>query len=193
MQEYVGELTGSITGNVHCYGYAVDQGICVYLNFGGPRTAVEAIRAKFSKGEAVNCVPWNGPSIELTPGEGNTGKYHDYIHNISEARYTSVILLHEQITAPNYGGKSRTCILRTDEAQGIAMLKHHVTQLVNIPVFDSWADYLWDAGALASLVYRPARAGGIDLWGVELDAEAWTRLICGGLEKGIITLPEIAN
>ncbi|MEP7288629.1 MAG: hypothetical protein ABI947_22985 [Chloroflexota bacterium] len=188
-QAYVGELTGSITGNVHCYGYAVDQGVCVYLNFGGPRTAVEAIRAKFSKGEAINCVPWNDAAIELTPGEGNTGKYRDFMQNISEARYTSVVLLHEQITAPNYGGKSRTCILRTDEAQGVAMLKHHVTQLVTIPVFDAWADYLWDAGALACLVSRPIRAGGIDLWAVELDGDAWTRLICGGLEQGLIRLP----
>lgn len=56
-QKYVAELTGSITGNVHCYGYAVDQGVCVYLNLGGSRTAVEAIRAKFSKSEAVTCVP----------------------------------------------------------------------------------------------------------------------------------------
>lgn len=188
-QEYVGELTGSITGNVHCYGYAVDQGICVYLNFGGPRTAVEAIRAKFSKGEAINCVPWQGAAVELTPGEGNTGKYRGYMQNISEARYTSVILLHEQITEPNYGGKSRTCIIRTDEAQGVAMLKHHVTQLVNIPVFDVWADYLWGAGTLASLVSRPVRAGGIDLWRVELDIDSWTRLICGGLEQAILKLP----
>lgn len=187
-QEYVGALTGSITGNVHCYGYAVDLGVCVYLNFGGPRMAVEAIRAKFSKGEAVNCVPWNGPTIELKPGEGDTGKYRDYMQNISEARYTSVILLHEQITAPNYGGQSRTCILRTDEAQGIAMLKHHVMQLVNVPVFDTWAGYLWDAGTLASLISRPVRAGGIDLWAVELDCDAWTRLICGGLEQRVIRL-----
>jgi hypothetical protein len=36
-QAYVGELTGSITGNVYCYGYAIHDGICVYLNMGGPR------------------------------------------------------------------------------------------------------------------------------------------------------------
>jgi len=188
-QEFVGELTGSITGNVHCYGYWVDLGICVYLNFGGPRTAIEAIRAKLSKGDIVTCASYDHPAVELTPGEGKTGKYSDYIQNIPEARYTSVILLHEQITAPNYGGKSRTCIIRIDEAHGVAMLKHHITQLVAVPVFDAWADYLWDAGALASLVVRPIRAGGIDLWSVELDADAWTRLICGGLREGVIHFP----
>ena len=43
------------------------------------------------------------------------------------------------------------------------MLRHHVTQLVNVPVFEMWAAYLWDAGTRANLVSRPVRAGGIDL------------------------------
>jgi hypothetical protein len=36
-QAYCGELTGSITGDVHCYGYAHDEGRLIYLNLGGPR------------------------------------------------------------------------------------------------------------------------------------------------------------
>ncbi len=190
-QEYVGELTGSISGNVHCYGYAVHQGICVYLNFGGPRMAIEAIRAKLGKGEMVNCVPWDGQAVELTAGEGNTGMYTDFMQNIPEARFTSVILLHEQVVAPLYGGKSQTFILCTDEAQAVAKLKYHITQLVTIPVFDAWADYLWDAGALASLVFKVRCAGGVDLRGVELDADAWVRLISGGLEQKVIALPSL--
>lgn len=85
-------------------------------------------------------------------------------------------------------GKSRMCIVRTHEAQGVAMLKHHVTQSVNILVFDAWGDYLWDVGALAALASRSTRTGGIDLWSMELDADAWTRLIYGRLEKQIINL-----
>jgi hypothetical protein len=50
-QEACGELTGSITGQVWSYGYAVYEGTCVFLNMGGPRMAVEAIRAKLSKGD----------------------------------------------------------------------------------------------------------------------------------------------
>ncbi len=55
----VGELTGSITGQVFSYGYAIHDGICVYLNFARPRMAVEAIRAKLSKGDTVTVVPSN--------------------------------------------------------------------------------------------------------------------------------------
>lgn len=188
-QSYVGELTGSITGNVWCYGYAIHDGICVFVNMGGPRMAVEAIRAKFSKSEIVNCVPWDAPAVELTSGEGNTGMYHDYMQNIPEAKFTSLILCHDLLVNPNYGGKSTTFILRTDEAQAAAKLKHHVTELVKVPVFDAWAGYLYHAGQSAMLVRRAKSTGEIDLLSVDLDIDAWTRLITGGIEQGVIALP----
>lgn len=192
-QAFVGELTGSISGNVLCFGYAVHDGICIYLNMAGPRTAVEAIRAKLSKGDIVSVTPWDGPAIELTAGEGNTGLYHDFFANIPEAKFTSLILCHDWLIAPNYGGKATTFILRTDEAQAIAKLKHHVTELVKIPVFDEWASYLYHAGQTAMLV-RPTKAeGGIDLLTVDLDVDAWTRLITGGLAAGAIAFPVTAT
>jgi hypothetical protein len=191
-QSCVGELTGSITGNVWCYGYGIHEGVCVFVNMGGPRMAVEAIRAKLSKGDIVNCVPWDAPAVELTAGEGNTGMYHDFMQNIPEAKFTSLILCHDLLIHPNYGGKSTTFILRTDEAQTAAKLKHHVTELVKIPVFDEWAGYLYHAGQTAMLV-RPTRsAGSIDLLSVTLDVDAWTRLITGGIEQGVIALPASA-
>lgn len=191
-QSYVGELTGSITGNVYCFGYAIHEGICVFVNMGGPRMAVEAIRAKFSKSEIVNCVPWDTPAIELTAGEGNSGMYHDYMQNIPEAKFTSLILCHDLLVNPNYGGKSTTFILRIDAAQAAAKLKHHITELVKVPVFDEWAGYLYHAGQTAMLVRQTRSAGDIDLLSVDLDIDAWTRLITGGIEQGVITLP-IAN
>jgi hypothetical protein len=188
-QSCVGELTGSITGNVWCYGYAIHDGICVYVNMGGPRMAVEAIRAKFSKGEIVNCVPWDAPAVELTAGEGNSGMYHDFMQNIPEAKFMSLILCHDLLVNPNYGGKSTTFILRTDEAQAAVKLKHHVTELVKVPVFDPWAGYLYHAGQTAMLVRQTRSAGEIDLLTVDLDIDAWTRLITGGIEQGVIALP----
>jgi len=191
-QSYVGEMTGSITGNVYCYGYAIHEGICVFVNMGGPRMAVEAIRAKLSKGDIVNCTPWDAPAIELTAGEGNSGMYHDFMQNIPEAKFTSLILCHDLLVNPNYGGKSTTFILRTDEAQAAAKLKHHITELVKVPVFDEWTGYLYHAGQSAMLVRPPRSAGDIDLLSVTLDIDAWTRLITGGIEQGVITLPASA-
>ncbi|MBN8595636.1 MAG: hypothetical protein J0M33_28045 [Anaerolineae bacterium] len=184
--EYVGELTGSITGDVHCYGYAIHEGICIYVNMGGPRMAVEAIRAKLAKGDIVSCAPWDAPSVELTAGEGNSGMYHAYLTNIPEAKFTSLILVHEWAVVPNYNGAATTFLFRMDDAQATTNLKHHVTELVKVPVFDTWADYLYSAGQIAGLVCKTRSAGAIDLLTVDLDATAWTRLITGGLERGDI-------
>ncbi|NUQ05105.1 MAG: hypothetical protein HUU31_14565 [Anaerolineae bacterium] len=188
-QAYVGELTGSITGQVFCYGFAVHEGICIYVNMAGPRMGVEAIRAKLSKGDQVSVVPPDAPAVELTAGEGNSGMYHPYLHYLPEARFASLILVHDWAATPNYGGKATTFIFRTSEAQAIAKLKHHVMQLVNIPVFDAWSAYLYEAGQRAMLVRKTRSAGGIDLVSLDLDLDSWTHVITGGLEQGIISLP----
>ena len=189
LQSYCGELTGSITGQVFCYGYAIHDGVCVYVNMGGPRSSVEAIRAKLGKGDIVTLVPDDAPAIELTAGEGNSGMYTDYLQTIPEARFTSLILLHEWIVRPN-GDARPTFVLRVDEAQAKAKLKHLVTQLVNVTVFDVWTEFLWSAGSAASLVHPTRLAGGVDLLTVSRDAAAWTRLITGGVEQQIIQLPQ---
>jgi len=188
-QSFVGELTGSITGQVFCYGFAVHDSVCVYVNMAGPRMGVEAIRAKLSKGDIVSVVPLDAPSVELTAGEGNSGMYHPYLHYLPEARFASLILVHDLAVTPNYSGKSTMFIFRTSDAQATTKLKHHVTQLVNVPVFDVWSAYLYEAGQRAMLVRKTRSAGGIDLLSVDLDVDAWTRLITGGLEQSIIRLP----
>ncbi|GAB4530368.1 MAG: hypothetical protein OHK0046_50890 [Anaerolineae bacterium] len=195
-QSYVGELTGSITGNVWGYGYAIHEVICVFVNIGGPRMAVEAIREKLSKSEIVNCIPWDAPSVELTSGEGNSSMYTAFMQNIPEAKFTSLILCHELLTATNYGGKSTTCIFHVSDdsrrghsTSAMAQLRHHVTKLVKMPVFSEWTGYLWQAGQSAMLV-RPARTDSdVKLWMVDLDADSWTRLITGGLAQRTIALP----
>ncbi|MDX2139462.1 MAG: hypothetical protein SF123_15365, partial [Chloroflexota bacterium] len=173
-QRCVGELSGSISGQVWCFGYALHEGMCVYLNFGGPRMATEAIRAKLSKGDIVSVTPWDAPAVELTAGEGNSGMYTAFMQHISEAKFTSLILLHDWVVNPNYGGKAVTFIFRVSETQAAAQLKHHITELVKVPVFDEWTAYLYQAGQAAMLV-RKTRAGGeIDLLTLNLDVDAWT-------------------
>lgn len=71
----------------------------------------------------------------------------------------------------------------------MAQLRQHVTKLVKVPVFPEWMGYLWQAGQAAVLL-RPTRTGGdVKLWTLTLDADAWTRLITGGLAEGVIRLP----
>lgn len=189
-QEACGELTGSITGQVWCYGWAVYDSKCVFVSMGGPRMAVEAIRAKFSKGDIVNLIPDDAPAIELTAGEGNTGMYMDYLQNMPEAKFTSLMLAHEMLVEPNYGGKSTTFIFHLSDEQAMAQLKHHVTELVNVPVFNHWSGYLWQAGQSAMLLRKTRSNDCLNLWTVELDVDSWTRIITGGLSECIIQLPQ---
>jgi hypothetical protein len=73
--------------------------------------------------------------------------------------------------------------------------KHHaaITSLVAPahrlldPYGGEW-DYLWQAGQSAMLVRKTCSAGGLDVLSVDLDAEAWTRLITGGLAERVIQL-----
>lgn len=192
-QACVGELTGSVIANVFCYGYATHAGTLIYLNMGGPRSGVEAIRAKLAKGQAINLVPDEGPSVELTPGEGITGMYTAYINNMSEARFVSMILAHEHWVDPDYGGQATTYLMHLDDGQAKGQLLHHIRELVSVPVFPQWIDYLWQAGQTAMLLRNCKADGGITLKVLDLDSTAWKRIITGGVANGIIALPETAK
>jgi len=117
--------------------------------------------------------------------------YTTFMQNIPEAKFTSLILLHELVTQPNYGGQSTTFIFHVSDAQAMARLRQHVTRLVNVPVFAEWTGYLWQAGLAAMLVRKTRGEGGLDVRAIELDREDWQRLITGGLSTGIIALPPL--
>ena len=156
---------------------------------------MEAIRAKLANGQPVNLHPPDAPSIELAPdndadGNANTGRYTAFVQNIPEARYMSMILLHEWMIEPNYNGQSVTFIFDTDETTTRAKLRHHIRQLVKCAVFDEWTDYLWTAGQAAILVRKTRSGGGVTLWTIVLDETSWSMLITGGIAQGVIHIPQ---
>ena len=61
---------------------------------------------------------------------------------------------------------------------------------LNVPVFDDWSGYLWQAGQSAMLLRKTRSNNCLKLWTVDLDVDSWTRIITGGLSEGIIQLPE---
>jgi len=154
---------------------------------------VEAIRARLAKGEIVNLLPWDSHAVELCAGEADgeaqTGMFTAYVHNLSEARFTSTLLVHACLTEPNYYGKSITALFRTSHEQAIAKLLDHVRQLVKIAVFEEWGAFLYQAGQAEGLVHPPAQRGGdIDLLVVVLDDAEWTRVLTVGLAQQVIRL-----
>lgn len=187
----VGELTGSVMANVHCYGYALDGDELIFLNMGGPRSGIEAIRAKLGKGDIVNLMRWDDPSIELSAGEGNTGVYTAYINNMAEARFVHCMLAHERLVHPNYNGNAKTYIIQMSETQAKAQLLHHVRETVKLPVFPDWIDYLWQVGQVAKLVRNTRTGGGLIIKAIDLDVDAWGRLIQYGVAEKTITIPQL--
>jgi hypothetical protein len=155
--------------------------------------AVEAIRGKLSKGEAINLIPPDAPAIELTPPGEAGGGYVDAMVNLSEARFVTAILCHRNWVEPEYGDALLTYILGTDDAQAQALLRHHVLQLVKVPVFASWTPYLWTAGRQARLVTAIPSGGGMDAYRVVLDRAAWTELIAGSVEAQSLHFKEEDN
>ena len=186
----VGELTGSVIANVYCYGYALDGEELIFLNMGGPRSGVEAIRAKLSKGDIVNLMRWDAPSIELTAGEGNTGVYTAYLNNMQEARFVHCMLAHERLVHPNYKGNAKTYIIQMNEEQAKAQLLHLVRETVKLPVFHHWMDYLWQAGQVAKLVRNTRAGGGLTIKAIDLDVDSWGRLIQYGVAEKAIAIPQ---
>lgn len=185
----VGELTGSVTANVHCYGYALDGSELIFLNMGGPRSGIEAIRAKLGKGDIVSLMQWDAPSIEFTAGEGNTGMYTAYLTNMQEARFVHCMLAHERLVTPNYNGNSKTYIIQTSEEQAKRQMLYHVRETVRLPVFDQWMSYLWEAGQIAKLIRNTRTGGGLVIKTIDLDIDAWGRLIQYGIAEKAISIP----
>lgn len=191
-QEFVGELTGSVAGHVMCFGYAKFKNICIFLNMGGPRMSVEAIRAKMSVGDTIKVFPPNSRYATAELGSGSkddTGMYTPYMSYLPEAKFANVILVHEMAVNPNYEKNPAAFIFRVNEAQASAMLRHHVSELVNVAVFDEWDNYLYSTGRQQGLVYPAPSEGGVDVLTVLLDADAWTTLIANGLRDGVIWFP----
>ena len=196
--EPVGELTGRVSGNVTCYGYAIDNGICVYLNLGGPRTSVEAIRSTMNDGGIAQLTPFSDdPSLELTASSDQVdgvrkGMYQTTMSNLSRARFFNAILLHETIVSPDYGGYGRTYLIEPLNADGYVRDKmmHHLKSFLQIAVFDRWTDYLWQAGRDAKLIRNVRSGGGLQVWKMSLRRQAWTRIVSGGLYEDIIAIPK---
>jgi hypothetical protein len=82
-----------------------------------------------------------------------------------------------------------TYVIRASEAQARAKLGAHVAALVRVAVFAEWHGYLEQRGREDGMV-RPCEChGSVEVCAVDLDRDAWTRVISEGLERGEIGLP----
>jgi hypothetical protein len=161
----------------------------VYLDVAGGNAAVQSVWARLADGQAVHIVPLEtgGTNILLQPRAKGSLKP---LRKKLALGLDHLLLLHHDLVEPIYGETSSTYLIELDEGQRVAQLAAHITQLVQIAVFESYHRYLWDAGQAAKLLRRCTCYGGVQLWHLTLDAEQWTALICEGLRENKLELPK---
>jgi len=112
---------------------------------------------------------------------------------MQEARFVHCMLAHERLVTPSYDGHTKTYIIQMSEVQAKGQMLHHVRETVKLPVFDSWTDYLWQAGQVAKLIRNTRTDGGLVIKTLELDVDAWGRLIQYGIAEEVISIPKMTS
>lgn len=184
-QQYVGRM--NVVGDCFVFGAALHDNQPVYLDIAGPATSVEAVWAKLAQGKEARIVPDTGSSIVLQPPE--PGLYTRFQRKLDGLAIDHLLLVHKAITEPVYAELSTTFMFFVDKDQATTILGDHISKLVKVAVFPAWHAYLVQQGRQERLVQRCTCYGGVTLHAVTLDAEAWTRIIQGGLASGTISLP----
>jgi hypothetical protein len=193
-QIYLGRL--NVVGDCYVFGVVIDRiapsykALPVLLSLAGPASSVEAAWAKLSLGKETSIVPDNAPAIYLEPTKA--GLYYRYQKKIEGLGIDHLILVHENMAAPNYqpeqGETSTTYLLCTSEAQKLAKLGDHVRKTVKVAVFEAWLPYLYEDGLGRGLLQK-CTGYGLTAYRVTLASARWTEVITNGLAKGMIHLP----
>ncbi len=184
-QQYVGRM--NVVGDCFVFGAALHDNRPVYLDIAGPATSVEAVWARLAQGKEARIVPDTGPSIVLQPPEA--GLFARFQRKIDGLGIDHLLLVHKAITEPVYSELSETFMFFTGKEQATAILGDHISRLVKVAVFKEWHPYLLQQGHQDRLVERCTCYGGVQVWAITLDRDAWTRVILDGLASGGITLP----
>lgn len=184
-QQYVGRM--NVVGDCFVFGAALHDNRPVYLDIAGPATSVEAVWARLAQGKEARIVPDTGSSIVLQPPE--PGLFARFQRKIDGLGIDHLLLVHKAITEPVYTELSQTFMFFTGKEQATAILGDHISKLVKVAVFPEWYGFLAQQGDREYLVQRCTCYGGVQVWAITLDRDAWTRVIQDGLASGGITLP----
>ena len=184
-QQYVGRM--NVVGDCFVFGAALHDNQPVYLDIAGPATSVEAVWARLAQGKEARIVPDTGSSIVLQPPE--PGLFARFQRKIDGLGIDHLLLVHKAITEPVYSELSETFMFFTGKEQATAILGDHISRLMKVAVFPEWHPYLVQQGQQAHLVERCTCYGGVQVWAITLDRDAWTRVIQDGLASGNLTLP----
>ena len=186
-QTCIGQI--SVVGECFAFGTALDGQQLVYLDLAGPATSVEAVWAKLAQGKECYIIPpeRDAQKIVLRSEEGKLKRFERKVEGIG---IYHLLLVHRDIFEPQYAELSTTYLfLTSDKDQTTAKLGAHIAELVDIAVFPNWFPYLVQQGRVEGLLKPLTCYGGVNMFRVTLDKDAWSRLICRGLQQRQIQLP----
>lgn len=191
--QYVGDV--NILGDCFCFGLAIDhtaethKAYPLYLNLAGAASSVEGAWARLAQGKELVVVPTdrNLQAVYVNPPE--KGLYVRVQRKIEGLGIDNLILLHRQLAQPDFIDNAYAYLLAAEQNQACARLTDYVSKVVKVAVFPAWGDYLRRQGHAAGL-FSLRLCNDLELWKVKLDVAGWTDVICAGLRKGTISLPD---
>lgn len=187
-QVYLGNITGA-TGDAFAFGAALGfDDTLFYLNLVGSKTAVESVWAQLDLGRDLKIISLEHKTEYPLLGE-KAGFKRFQRSLITGAEH--LLILHKDIAETTYPDTHQTVVFYPDHAQAVARMAFHITQLVTVPVFPEWHDYLWRLGEAQRLI-TPCKCLGVNkpyCYRLLLSRKRWTDLICAGLKNKAIHLP----
>lgn len=187
-QVYLGSITGA-AGDAFAFGAALGlDGTLLYLDLVGSKTAVESVWAQLDLGRMLKIISLEHRTEHALIGE-KAGFKRFQRGLITGAEH--LLILHKDVAETIYPDTAQTAIFYPDHAQAVARLIYHLTQLVTVPIFPEWHDYLWRLGEQHRLI-MPCKCLGVTkpyCYRLLLSAKRWTEIICAGLKTKTICLP----
>jgi len=185
----------NILGDCFCFGLALEytpethRTYPVYLNIAGAATSVEGAWARLVQGKELTVVPMARGSSTIYLHPPDKGLYVRLQRKIDGLGMDSLILLHRQLAEPSFTEANLAFLIALDYDQACTRLADYVSKTVKIAVFPAWGGYLRQQGYMNRLVMPRTSYEGVEFWTVNLNAPAWTALICDGLRNGALHLP----
>lgn len=182
-QPYVGRLIGSVNANVHCYGYRTHNGRLIYINMGGAAMAVRALYASLQLGGSIALDTEQNETVIYLEAKGEARLTET---QVSQPKYLSMIAVTREMYKPSKTDVYAYIPFVGEDSAKLKMMDH-LHRALDMPVFDSWANYLWEAGHRAGLI-DDTDGQGLAIKAMLLTEERWKKLITLSLSCRTLTL-----
>jgi hypothetical protein len=164
--------------SAYCTGYAIHDEYTVYVSLIGRVTAVKAVWAAFTDGQALQLPDetrlWRLPTDEET-------KYQTLSVRLPDTDWGHTLMVHSQATQSNLPDRLFYVISGSAEPP-LRRFWAQWNRCLPYPSQPDWAAYLWQQGIRHQLI-TDCQSQGTYGWAVRPE-ETWAEIIAGGIRDG---------